>query len=126
MRKGNITQSNLILAIRALGLSTADFAKEKLGINYQTFLYRVRVGKLSHEDIWRILHYTGKTYEQLFPNPYTIRPKPITLTLGPNTKPRLTPAPVEAEPEIVPVPAPQKFEPIPVIDVYGGLPPIED
>jgi hypothetical protein len=128
--KGKQRRSDLTLAIEASGMSTSIFATEKLGISYQLFRYRVRQGKLSLEDLWKIFYYTGKTFDQLFPNPYYQKPKAISLTLRPATpKSRLTPAPVERmvpEPK-TPAPAPQtkKREPI-VIDVYGGgLPPLE-
>jgi len=119
-------QSELTLAIKALGMSPSVFATEKLGISYQLFRYRVRQGKLSLEDLWKIFHYTGKDFNQLFPNPYIQKPKPISLTLRPTSqKVRLTPAPVERMvPEPKPAPAPQISEPV-VIDVYGGLPPME-
>jgi hypothetical protein len=121
--------SELTLAIRAIGFTPSAFAEEKLGISYQLFRYRVRKGRLTLEDYWKILHLTGKTFENLFPNPSISKPRPISLTLTP--KARLTPAPVErVEPEKKPVPPPPVVEkPVPVsapIDVYGGLPPLDE
>jgi len=126
--------SDLTLAIRAIGMKPSTFAEEKLGISYQLFRYRVRKGRLTLEDYWKILHLTGKSFETLFPNPYLSKPKPISLTLRPPTAPknRLTPAPVERkEPEkkLASPPSVEKKEPVsaPVfIDVYGGLPPLDE
>jgi len=123
--------SELTLAIRAIGYTPSVFAEEKLGISYQLFRYRVRKGRLTLEDYWKILFMTGRSFESLFPNPHTLKPKPISLTLRPQSpKPvRLTPAPVEmVEPEIKPASPPQvvvKSEPV-FIDVYGGLPPLDE
>lgn len=133
--KAKTTLSDLTLAIRAIGMSPSNFATDKLGISYQLFRYRVRNGKLSLEDYWKILHYTGKMFEQLFPSPYTVRPKPINLTLRPaQPKIRLTPQEEEKEP-VKPVPAPPKpkieekkeeEERSVFVDVYEGLPQIEE
>ena len=125
----------LSLAIMAVGFSPPVFATEKLGISYQLFRYRVRQGRLTLEDYWKILHYTGRSFEDLFPNPTQYTPKPISLTLRTSPKARLTPAPVE---RMVPEPKPPAPAPLPVqyeqpalvtdfepIDVYGGLPPVE-
>ncbi len=127
--------SELTLAIRAIGLTPSSFAEDKLGISYQLFRYRVRKGRLTLEDYWKILFYTGRTFENLFPNPYQAKPKSISLTLRPPTPKttRLTPAPVErVELEKKPVPPPpvvERPEPVAVpavIDVYGGLPPLDE
>lgn len=119
--------SELTLAIRAIGLTPSVFAEEKLGISYQLFRYRVRKGRLTLEDYWKILHLTGKTFETLFPNPNLSKPRPISLTLSPK---RLTPAPVERkEPEkkLASPPPVVYTAPVPmVIDVYGGLPPLDE
>jgi len=116
-------------AIEAAGYRTVTFATEVLGIQYQVFRYRVRHGKLHLEDLWKILHHTRKSFDELFPNPHQIKPKPINLTLSP--KPRLTPPVERMVPEPKPAPAPlvqpvlESYEPV-VIDVYGGgLPPVE-
>jgi len=123
--------SELTLAIRAIGFSPSAFAEEKLGISYQLFRYRVRKGRLTLEDYWKILHLTGKSFNDLFPNPYLSKPKPISLTLRPQTPKttRLTPAPVErVESENKPASPPivvEKTVPV-IIDVYGGLPPLDE
>jgi len=124
--------SELTLAIKAIGFSPSAFAEEKLGISYQLFRYRVRKGRLTLEDYWKIFHLTGKSFNDLFPNPYLSKPKPISLTLRPQTpKTRLTPALVErVEPEKKLASPPAVVEkPVPVsapIDVYGGLPPLDE
>jgi len=126
--RGKAQNSELTLAIKEKGFSGPNFATEKLGVSYQIFRYRVRKGRLTLEDYWKILHLTGKTFEQLFPNPHVQKPKPISLTLRPSTS--LTPAPVERkEPEkkLASPPPVEKKEPVPmVIDVYGGLPPLDE
>ena len=127
----------LSLAIMAVGFSPPVFATEKLGISYQLFRYRVRQGRLTLEDYWKILHYTGRSFEQLFPNPIQYTPKPISLTLRTSPKARLAPLEKVSEPK-PPAPAPpllsvpDKNHPAPTfvtdfepIDVYGGLPPVE-
>jgi len=107
-------------------MKPSTFAEEKLGISYQLFRYRVRKGRLTLEDYWKILHLTGKSFESLFPNPNLSKPRPISLTLSP--KSRLTPAPVERkEPEKKLASPPMERREVPmVIDVYGGLPPLEE
>ncbi len=61
--------TRLTKAIKAAGYSTEQFAKEKLGLKYATMAYRIRAGRLALEDYHKILFYTGKRFEDLFPNP---------------------------------------------------------
>jgi hypothetical protein len=52
------------------GQGPMEFVQNVLGINYQTFCYRLKTGVLRLEHIHKIIHATGKTFEELFPNPY--------------------------------------------------------
>jgi hypothetical protein len=129
----------LTKAIHAIGMSTADFAKEKLDLTYQTFSYRIRQGHLSLEDYHRICYWTGLSFEDLFPNPYKpITPKvPESITIPrqgaiptkkPQPQPPLEPTPSSSKEQkkeeaitapSAPSPSFQLIEAFP-----GGLPPM--
>lgn len=141
----------LTKAIQAMGMSPADFAREYLGLKYNTFQHRIRVGGLSLEDYHRILFHTGKTFEELFPNPYTPPVHRISqsiaiprvpgsripgLPITPQEKLQqplqefkevpstVTPASIEQKKEEV-APAPSPARGFKVVDVFNGLPPVE-
>lgn len=78
-----------------------DFAREKLGIHYNLFRYRVMKGKLKLDDYHKIIHYTGLTFEKLFPSPYDLGP-PKKITLNLSSKPAATTFPL-AEPQDRPI-----------------------
>jgi len=60
-------RSNILTEIiHNMGYKTKDFVDKFLGLNYNTYCYRVRNGQLKTEDIDRILDATGLTYEQIF------------------------------------------------------------
>lgn len=64
------------------GMRIQDFTIEKMGLKYTLYRYRVLNDCLKMQDYHAILFYTGKTFEELFPNPLTGTPrKPITLNL---------------------------------------------
>lgn len=78
----------LTKAIQDFGMSPQQFAPEVLGLKYPTFQYRVRQGSLSLEDYHRILFTLGRSFEELFPNPFSGRELPQA------------PAQVQSEPDI--------------------------
>jgi len=51
-------------------LSISKFAEDKMKLNEKTFRYRLANGVLKLEDYHKICHYTGLTFEQLWPSPY--------------------------------------------------------
>lgn len=124
------TLTPLTRAIQALGMSPMVFCVEHLGLKYSTFQHRVRTGKLALDDYHRILYLTGKTFEELFANPYLnpvpLNPAPIApiRSFRVTTLPRQAvpptvqpPVPAEqkrAEPQRTPPPAPETIEPIPL------------
>lgn len=64
------------------GMRIQDFTLEKMGIKYTLYRYRVLNDCLKMQDYHSILFYTGKSFEDLFPNPLAGTPrKPITLNL---------------------------------------------
>ena len=73
-----------------------DFTIEKMGIKYTLYRYRVLNDCLKMQDYHSILFYTGKSFEDLFPNPLTGNRKPIPLNL--HRRPTIT-APF-AEPQV--------------------------
>ena len=75
----------LTRAIQELGMSPQEFALTRLGLKYSTFSYRVRVGHLTIQDYHRILFFTGKTFEELFPSPYGTQAAPSYLPPSPPT-----------------------------------------
>lgn len=114
-------------ALRSVGLRPQDFSVEKLGCSYQLFRYRIRQGRLTLNDYHLILLYTGRTWEELFPNPHVSHPQPIKLNLNPVPVSRpLPPIVKESQPQQpvqqVPVVAPseEKKEAFKIEDVYGG------
>lgn len=119
-------------ALRSVGLRPQDFSVEKLGCSYQLFRYRIRQGRLTLNDYHLILLYTGRTWEELFPNPHVSHPQPIKLNLNPVPVSRpLPPIVKEAQQprqpvQQVPVVAPslkeefKKEEVFKIEDVYGG------
>ncbi|HRG11390.1 MAG TPA: hypothetical protein PLJ08_22640 [Cyclobacteriaceae bacterium] len=119
--------SELTRALRGAGFSPQDFARDILKVTYQAFMYRVREKKLTLDQYHKIMAYTGKTFDELWPNPYQVK-KRIPLTFQHPV--RVAPAQKEIkEPvPVVPAPAPSaaKKESFSFIDVYdNGLPPVE-
>lgn len=117
-------------ALQERGISPMQFVKDHIGGSYQAFRHRFRNGSLKMDEIHKILFYTGKTFEELFENPYKTRKK-INLNLS--VPPALTPikpkpdsvrvqplTPEEAkkkEPDVSPAPGFQ------IADIYdGGVP----
>jgi hypothetical protein len=117
--------SELTRAIRSAGFSPPSFAREVLKVTYQGFMYRVRQNKLTLDQYHKIMAYTGKSFEELWPNPYQTKKRiPLTLSKQPpaTTTVRVAPVKENKEPAIVPALAPS----FSVIDVYeNGLPPVE-
>ena len=110
--------SVLTKALLSAGFSPVAFAKDVLGTTYQAFRYRVTNGKLTLDQYHKIMAYTGRSFDDLWPNPYQ-RTKKIPLTLS---KP-VNLAPKEEKQEPIQVPAPSSFK---LVDVYEeGIPPIE-
>lgn len=116
--------SELTRAIRSAGFSPQDFAKDVLKVSYQGFMYRVRQQKLTLDQYHKIMAYTGKSFEELWPNPYQAK-KRIPLTLSKPATARVAPQKEIKEPvPVVPAPAPSPS--FSFIDVYeNGLPPVE-
>lgn len=63
------TRSRLTKAIHAIGYSPFVFCEEKLGLKYSTFNYRIKNGVLTLDDIHTILRETGKSFEDIWPDP---------------------------------------------------------
>jgi len=61
--------SRLTEAIKAVSPSVETFCLEKLGLKYQTYTYRLRAGRLTVEDAHKICFHTGRSFDDLFPNP---------------------------------------------------------
>lgn len=116
--------SELTRALRGAGFSPQDFAKDILKVTYQAFMYRVRQKKLTLDQYHKIMAYTGKTFDELWPNPYQVK-KRIPLTF--QAPVRVAPQKEIKEPvPVVPAPAPSEPKKFSFIDVYdNGLPPIE-
>lgn len=72
----------LTKALQAVGLSPVQFVKDHLKGSYQAFRARVRNGRMYTDDIHKLCFYTGKTFEELFPNPLKKERNRITLNLG--------------------------------------------
>lgn len=70
-------------------MNPQEFALTRLGLKYSTFSYRVRVGHLTIQDYHRILFFTGKTFESLFPSPYGTQEAPSLLPPSPPTPQQL-------------------------------------
>ncbi len=125
----NQAYTELTRAIRGAGYSPQDFAKNVLNVSYQGFMYRVREKKLTLDQYHKIMAYTGKSFEELWPNPYQPK-KRIPLTFHQPSPIRATPSKEIKEPvPVVPAPAPDFYDgekSFSVIDVYdNGLPPVE-
>jgi hypothetical protein len=67
--------SILTRAIRTTGLTMKEFCLQKLGIPYVNFHYRLSHNCLRLGDYHAIMFWTGKSFDQLFPNP--LLPAPI-------------------------------------------------
>jgi hypothetical protein len=114
-------RSELTKAILSAGFSPQAFAKEILGVTYQGFRYRVTNGKLTLDQYHKIMAYTGRTFDDLWPNPYQ-KTKKIPLTLSNIKPPTVNLAPKEEKQEPIQVPAPSSFQ---LLDVYDdGLSPL--
>lgn len=129
--------SRLNVAMKQAGLAIQKFAPEKLGISYQMFYYRMRNGCLRLSDYHTLMLYTGKSFDELWPNPLKPNHQPITLNLSPhNNVPvsRLTTPPVkESVKPVIPSVSPSSLVEEPkkrrIVDVYedlGGLPPSDE
>lgn len=141
-------RSPLTKAIQAIGMGPKEFAEKCLELKYTTFCHRIRAGGLSLEDYHRIVYYTGRTFEELFPNPYfspvatapgsaQTLPRPQGIPQPPLAEiPRqesLPPVAVLASPEPAPVPVPPTVPPAPTTPKPGGrfraldvgIPPLE-
>jgi hypothetical protein len=144
--KGKRTISPVTRAIQALGISPKQFVEDKLGIKYPTYQYRVSHGVLRLEDYQRIMYWTGKGFDDLWPSEWSQKKQQIPINLKPSpsltpvrelitrsfhyskppttaTLPRLTPAPQESkkkEETVMAPPAPDLVSPY-----DGGLPPID-
>lgn len=68
-------------AIRETGMTLTEFVEEKLGDSYVNFYYRLRHNCLRLEDYHKICFYTGRTFEDLFPNPFVKKIEPIPFRL---------------------------------------------
>ena len=113
--------SVLTKALLSAGFSPVAFAKDVLGTTYQAFRYRVTNGKLTLDQYHKIMAYTGRSFDDLWPNPYQTTKK-IPLTLFRLSKPPVNLPPKEEKQEPIPVPAPSSFK---LLDVYeDGIPPV--
>ncbi len=116
-------KSDLTKAIRSAGFSPMDFAKDILGTTYQAFRYRLKAGKLTLDQYHKIMAYTGRSFDDLWPNPYQ-KTKKIPLTFSNVKAPAgsVNPAPKSQDLPSSPSPAPSSF---PIMDIYeDGLPPL--
>lgn len=114
-------------------MSVQEFAVNVLELKYQTYSYRVRTGHLVLDDYHRILVSTGKSFEELFPNPFVTRVQEPVRSFQATTIPRapikqakaLPSNPEQEKPKKGEAPAPpaSSFKPI---DVFDGLPPEDD
>ena len=118
----------LVTAIQATGMTVNKFCEEVLGLKYGKFAYRTRTGGLSLEDYHRILYHTGRTFEELFPNPYR-RPaqaiplapdRPLPLTAATHTGQSIQ-APPPVTPAAPVVPEMPKSQPARVTPPAGGF-----
>lgn len=73
--------TKLTQAIKAVSESPQAFCETFLNLKPSTFNHRVRMGKLWLEDYHKILLHTGKTFEELFPNPYQAQRTPQAQTI---------------------------------------------
>jgi hypothetical protein len=110
---------NIVLkAVRsATGMRMKDFVREKLGLVYETYRYRVRSNCLHLEDYHKLCFYTGLTFEELFPSPYVPEVKPkrlqrINLSVGKDVAKRQVSALRRADPPKV-VQVPELKTPVP-------------
>jgi len=115
--------SELTKAIRGAGFSPNDFARDILKISYQGFRYRVNQGKLALVHYHKIMAYTGKSFEDLWPNPFQPK-KRISLNLSKPDPIRLAP-PKEIEEPVFPAPAPSTSDStFKIMEVYeNGISP---
>ena len=88
MRLAPYYMNPLTKAIRkTTGMSMRQFVEERLGIKYQTFLYRLKSGVLRLEDYHLLTYHTGLTFEQLFPSPYQVPKRLQRIILTTPTRP---------------------------------------
>lgn len=130
-------------AVDSVGMTFRQLA-EKMGVKYHTLMYSIRHGAYSIEELHAITHYTGKSFEDLFPSPFRVNPKRIELNLAtavekarvqkaPKKKRETVKSPASPSPDPIPPFIPiedQKTQQAPpatgfvVEDIYdGGLPP---
>lgn len=69
------------------GLSLQAFGEQYLDSQYMALSYRIRHGVLRLEEYHTICFYTGKTFEELWPNPHIHQPRKISLKLNHQTLP---------------------------------------
>lgn len=88
--------SALTQAIRATGLSVNEFVTQRLGTSYSNYHYRLSNGVLTIDQLHKICFYTGRSFDELFPNPYIKAPVRIPLNLSSGSPaPTTAPAPVK-------------------------------
>lgn len=125
----------MVNAIRAAtGLTMTQFIKEKMNVDYATWYYRFKKGKIKLEDYHKIIFYTGLTFEELFPNPLKPVARPISLNLS-KSVPKLVvkkkpvsvtpdlpalPEVVNKEPEVMPAPLPISAPKDEDINLFGA------
>ena len=128
----------VIKALVAAKIDPKQFAEEKLSISHQMFNYRLRLNRLHLDHYHLIIHYTGKSFNELFPSPYDFNRQPIALNLKKEKKvvveePVLLNPPLKEnqEPAVRPVPVPSKAvidkpeTDFALVDVYGGIPKVD-
>jgi hypothetical protein len=69
------------------GLNLKDFGEQYLDSQYMALSYRIRHGVLRLEEYHTICFYTGKTFEELWPNPHIPQARKISLKLNHQTLP---------------------------------------
>lgn len=114
----------------ALGLSVKEFVETKLGLNYNTYQYRVREGKLHLADYHKIMYYTGRSFDELWPSSLGVnRSIRIPINLGGQASP-VVPGEANDAPSFNPAGEDKKggahAAPPAPDDIYdGGLPPLD-
>ncbi len=73
------------IALQEVGLNPRDFVEQHIGGTYQGFRCRVRSGGLRLAEYHKILFFTGKKFEELFPNPMVNVPHKISLNIAAKT-----------------------------------------
>lgn len=97
------------------GMNIHDFCKEKLGLNYNMYRYRVLNDRLHLNDYHVIMLFTGMTFEKLFPSPYVAaQPKKIPLNLSKkHVTTTMSESPLAKPQKSAAIARPMKDEPLP-------------